>query len=77
VGEDGYQGKHEGCRHAVPTGTYHADNGPRDNVVDEGGVKGLSLEVLVVLLSDLTGGLVQLQGLELEALLLKAADDVT
>lgn len=45
-------------------------------VLDERGEEGLVLEVGVVLLKLLLGGLVKLEGDELEATLLEAADDL-
>ena len=56
--------------------THHAHDGPGDDVPDQGRVEWLRGQVLVVLLGDGLGRLVQLEPLELESLALKPADDL-
>merc|ERR1712000_392958 len=55
---------------------HHADDGARGHVLDEASEEALGGQVGVVLLKELLGGVGHLQGSELEALLLKALDDL-
>ena len=57
--------------------THHADNRSGDDVANKGRIEWLGRQVLVVLLSNSLGGLVELKSLQLESLALEAADDLT